>query len=272
MADISPAESTTDSSYLIKIAKAVASGEVSTDLANMKPGPIAHSRWLTKASRLLRLYVTTNKPSKNLKILANYVMKVYIPMYFNIKYYNSVVYGSILFYKFISWTQYLDSNLRQIVNNVAKENAYYAHSENILLAMLFDNKKEIRDSAIRKILYYRNNVEDLTQLRDYKTPEINFECTDYTNMIDMDDYSNISEPAFTLNIPHEHLVQYLQSNECPWSDPKIPVHIQGTERHVQLLANVSKRVLEQNREGVMTATLLSREKHPRLESKQDFRY
>lgn len=141
ISDLSAVELTTDAMYLYKMALAISSGEVSADLSNIKPGPIAHSRWLTKASRLLRLYVTTNKPSKNLKILANYIMKVYTPMYFNIKYYNSVVYGSVLFYKFIRWTQYLDSNLREIVNIVVKENAYYAHSENVLLAMLFDDEK-----------------------------------------------------------------------------------------------------------------------------------
>lgn len=151
ISDLSAVELTTDAMYLYKMALAISSGEVSADLSNIKPGPIAHSRWLTKASRLLRLYVTTNKPSKNLKILANYIMKVYTPMYFNIKYYNSVVYGSVLFYKFIRWTQYLDSNLREIVNIVVKENAYYAHSENVLLAMLFDDEKKIRDLALKKL-------------------------------------------------------------------------------------------------------------------------
>lgn len=99
VSDLSAVELTTDAKYLYKMALAVSSGEVSADLSNIKPGPIAHSRWITKASRVLRLYVTTNKPSKNLKILANYIMKVYTPMYFSIKFYHSVVYGSILFYE-----------------------------------------------------------------------------------------------------------------------------------------------------------------------------
>ncbi|XP_017476032.1 PREDICTED: uncharacterized protein LOC108366213 isoform X2 [Rhagoletis zephyria] len=98
MPDSGAVEFTTDSNYLFRMAVAISSGMVSTDLANIKPGPIAHSRWLTKASRLLRLYVTTAKPSKNLTILSNYIMKVYTPMYFHIKFYNSVctvVYYSI---------------------------------------------------------------------------------------------------------------------------------------------------------------------------------
>lgn len=85
----------------------------------------------------------------------------------------------------------------------------------------------------------------------------------------MNDNSIIFEPPFTVSIPYEYLQQYLEDNDPPLPDPKIPLHIQGTERHVQLLASVSKRVVEQNREGVMAVTLESREKFPRLESKKD---
>jgi hypothetical protein len=34
-------------------------------LANLKPGPVVHSRWLTTACRLLRLYVETTRSTKN---------------------------------------------------------------------------------------------------------------------------------------------------------------------------------------------------------------
>lgn len=79
-------ELSTDVQYLYRMAKAISQGFCPDNLASMKPGHIVHSRWLTKASRVLRLYVTTNMPSFNLKIIANYVMKVYIPMYFNVKF------------------------------------------------------------------------------------------------------------------------------------------------------------------------------------------
>lgn len=269
--DLNTVELSTDANYLYSMANAISNGSIPKDLSHNKPGPIGHSRWLTKANRLLRLYVTTNKPTKNLKILANYIIKVYTPMYFNVKYYSSVVFGSVLFSKFIRWTQYLEPNLRKVVNNVITNNAYFAHSENILLTMLFDDRKEIRDMAIKKILHYRKDLYDPTKLR--KRPEstiINFNCTDYTNMIDLNDDDILFEPPFTHSMPYEHLEHYLGSEDPPLPDPQIPLHIQGTERHVQLLASVSKRVLEKSREGVMATTLESREKYPRLESKKDF--
>jgi hypothetical protein len=262
-------EFSTDAQYLYEMAHAISNRAVSQALADRKPGPMAHSRWLTTACRILRLYVTMCDPPSSLRILATYVMKVYVPMYFNIKCFSSVIYGSPLLGKFICWTQYLEPRVRNVVHNTITTNSYFAHSENILLGMLFDDRKEMRTLAIQKILHYRDVVEDPIALRVYKKPTINFNCTDYTEMIDLNDDANLFEPPFTRNIPYEHLEQYLEYGDPPLIDPEIPSHIQATERHVQLLAGTSRRVLEGNREGVMAVTLESRAKQPRLESKKD---
>ncbi|XP_049318586.1 uncharacterized protein LOC125780355 [Bactrocera dorsalis] len=234
----------TDAKYLYRIANAIHNGSCPEDLGNVKPGPIVHSRWLTKASRLLRLYVTTNSPSENLRILATFAMKVYVPMHFNVKYYNSVIYGSSLLCKYICSTQYLPQNLREIVNNVVQNNSYFTHSENVLLTMLFDARKEVRQGAIKKMLYYREKLYDPTKLRAYKKPTINFDCTDYVEMINLDNNSILSEPPFTANIPYDHLLEYIEFDNPPLPDPQIPPHIQGTERFVQLLTSVSRRTIE----------------------------
>ena len=264
-------EFSTDSKYLYDMAHAISSGVVPVDLANIKPGKIIHSRWLTKAARLLRLYVTTENPDKNLGILVEFIIKCYVPMYFNIKYYSSVVYGSVLFFKFMSWSRFLEPGLRKIVNKVITDNSYYVHSENILLSMLFDDSKENRDCAIRKILRHRTDVDDPTELRVYEKPDINFYCTNYTEMINLKNINNVFEPPFTRSIPYDTMKEYLNQDDPPFDDPKIPSHIQGTERHVQLLASVSKRVIPENVDAVMATTLENRAKLPRLESKKHFK-
>lgn len=111
----------TDAKNLVQLAKAISNGSVSIDLANTKLGPIHHARWLTKAARILRAYVSITKPSNNLQTLATYVMKVYIPMYFHVKYYSSIAYGSVLLFKFIQWTKYLPANLLSAIHDVIKE-------------------------------------------------------------------------------------------------------------------------------------------------------
>lgn len=113
--------------------------------------------------------------------------------------------------KFIRWTKYLNPSLRIVVNAVILNNSYYAHSENVLLAMLFDYRKTIRDKAIRQILYIRDKLDDAdTTLRNYIKPNnVDFDCTDYVHMINLDDDSILHEPPFTKTIPYEHLQEFL---------------------------------------------------------------
>ncbi|GBN98614.1 hypothetical protein AVEN_8127-1 [Araneus ventricosus] len=66
-----------DQQYLYDICLEISHGECYSDLALRNPDPVAHSRWLTTAGRILRLYVVTEKPSDNFIILATYIMKIY---------------------------------------------------------------------------------------------------------------------------------------------------------------------------------------------------
>ena len=136
------------------------------EVAHIKPGCIGHSRWLTKTSRILRLYVATKDPSTVLKTLTQFV----------------IIYGSPLLAKFIRFTQNLTPEVRKIINPEIQNNSYFAHPENVLLSMLYDERKSVRDQAIQTILYYRDNLHDETRLRPYKKIEINFYCFDYVNI------------------------------------------------------------------------------------------
>ncbi|GBM56202.1 hypothetical protein AVEN_47268-1 [Araneus ventricosus] len=68
-----------DQQYPYDICLVISRGECYSDLALRKPGPVVHSRWLTIAGRILRLYVVTEKLSDNLIILATYIMKISVP-------------------------------------------------------------------------------------------------------------------------------------------------------------------------------------------------
>ncbi|KAL4132835.1 hypothetical protein QTP88_009924 [Uroleucon formosanum] len=75
----------TDQKYLFNICVSIINGECSIDLARTNPGKQAHSRWLTTANRILRLYISTEKPEENLITLTKFILKVYTPMWFHIK-------------------------------------------------------------------------------------------------------------------------------------------------------------------------------------------
>lgn len=84
-------------------------------------------------------------------------------------------------------------------------------------------------------------------------------------MFDLNDDSILFEPPLTHKIPYEHLQEFLDFDDPPLPDPEIPSHIQGTERHVQMLTKVSRRAVTENREGILAATIAGRAKVPRLE-------
>ena len=46
---------------------------------------MSHSRWLTTANRILRLYVSTAEPLEFVKLLEEHVMKVHVKSWFEIK-------------------------------------------------------------------------------------------------------------------------------------------------------------------------------------------
>lgn len=63
--------------------KAIDEEVCSVQLANRQPGKLVHARWLTAGNRMLRLYVSTENPSKELEILrklVSYILTVYVPI------------------------------------------------------------------------------------------------------------------------------------------------------------------------------------------------
>lgn len=92
---------------MLRIAHAVVDGVVLPELADLVPGPLSHARWLTLACRLLRLYVSTEAPSAELLTLATFVMKVYVPQWFDIKRSSSCTYGARHVYKAIERSRFV---------------------------------------------------------------------------------------------------------------------------------------------------------------------
>ncbi len=66
-------ELSTDQLYLYNISMTIQKGRGFLDhndhVTTNSPGVLHHARWLTKANRILRLYVSTSEPSKQLKFL-----------------------------------------------------------------------------------------------------------------------------------------------------------------------------------------------------------
>lgn len=259
----------TDQKYLYDVMTAISTGIFSSKLANIEPGPLNHSRWLTTANRILRLYATKTDPEENIVILATYVMRVYGPMWFIIKCNPSCINGAKHLWKTISLSRYLSINLREIIDKVIQRNGYFGHPENLLLAMLGDDREFVRDLAYRRILKAR--TENVQGLRTFKVPSFNFEAEDYTDLITWRECT-ITEPPLTLNISDEDLKTFVKSGFSTCQNVKdFPCHTQAVERCIKLVTEASSAVFGENkRDGFIRARLLSRQQMPTFDTKKQF--
>ena len=84
----------TDQKYAYKICRVIITGIIPKGFPAQHPGRMCHARWLTTASRILRVYISTEEPSESLLRLVNFIIFVYMPMWFNIHWKNDIANAS----------------------------------------------------------------------------------------------------------------------------------------------------------------------------------
>ena len=155
-------------------------------MANTNPEKIAHSRWLTTANHILRLYVSTVEPSQTLKIIVEYITKVHVPVWFAIKNTSSSRNGAFHLFKTIELTRMLIPDVRNIVYPVIQRNAFFAPSENLLLCLINDESSDIRQLGWRQIKKAREQFKEKT-IRTFRIPYLHFEAEFYFDKLAKDE-------------------------------------------------------------------------------------
>lgn len=262
---------TNDQKYLILMGKAVSSGFCEKPLARKLPGALNKARWTTTASRILRLYISTNHPSKNLPEIVEFIMKVYIPLWFLIKNEPNCYSGSKHLFTLITYAKQFSS--KQIFKSVCKclaINGYYAHSENVLLAMIGDADQNVRKRGFEIILQIResNSASPSNSIRSSHVPNINFNCRNYTELIDIE---NSFEPPATFRLSNDELRYFMSAEKI--SIPDFSCHSQRVEHSVQAVSEVVQKVYgSKAQNGAVQAKLNSRQKYSNFKSKKDWNF
>lgn len=267
----------TDQKYLFNICKAISTGNFSEELAAQVIGNLSHSRWHTTASRLLRKYASSPKPSANLCLLAEYVVKVYAPMHFNIKAKGFCTFGARHVADLITLTRFLPPRALKIIDPVIMRNAFFAHSENVILAMLDDEREWIRQLGYLRILEARKiNKSDPNNVRMFEIPQMYTDFDSYENMINWNE--TFYEPPMLrdIEINNENVVHLIKKkitqHEFASHLCEIPCHTQAVERCVQLVARAAANVSgEAAREGCVLTTLKSRKNMPQFQHKAQYK-
>ena len=266
--DVNREDLSTDQKYMYDIHQAVVKGECSPDLARRNPGKIAHSRWLTTANRLLRLYISEPSPSEILVLVIHYVMKVYVPVWFSIKKDWKCVNGPQNLFKLIELSRTLPDKVVEIVLPVIEHNAYFAHPENIILAMISDPRSFIREIGWRRIKKCREENKEKT-VRIFKVPKLVIGAQDYSGMINWQE-EFITEPPLTRNMSVDDIDDNIR-NKAVFQAPAFPCHTQAVERCVKLVTEASNSVYgKEKRDGFIRTRIAARKKMPIFETKSQF--
>ena len=224
---------------------------------------------ITAANRLLRLYDSTTTPSENLVIFVTYILKVYALLWFLIKGNSSCKSGALHVWQTIHNSRYFSVDLRAVVDPVIQCNGYFRHPENILLCMLSDERKHIRELAMRHILRARSEQYGL---RLFMILKLNFEAKEKIDLINWQQ-TPISEPPIFVNNSADDIEMFVASGDTPLMDfPKYSCHTQAVERCVKLVTELSSSVCGvKARDGFIRVRFEFRKIMPILRSKCDYR-
>ena len=93
--------------------------------------------------------------------LAEYCVRVCFPTWFDKKRNNKLTYGSKNFFNLVQRiTQLSKKEVKHIALQNVQKNAFFAHPENILLAMLEDDNKDVRKQAVSRVQAIRETSEN----------------------------------------------------------------------------------------------------------------
>ena len=95
--------------------------------------------------------------------------------------------------------------VQQIALPAVQRNGFYAHSENILVAMITDQNDLIKDLGLRRVLKARKQKTETGKgLRLFNIPKIDFDAKAYYELIDWQNVQ-ITPPLLLLDVTNDEI-------------------------------------------------------------------
>ena len=207
------------------------------------------------------------KELEDLKLLVRYTLKCYFKVYFDIKAYDRIEDAPDHILTELGILRSQPTEVQRIVAPYIRLGAWYAHSENILVALLANKSLSDRNFAVQEILKIRNNNEyGNMDVRPREAPKLNFNATTFKDLIDWNT-SEILEPALTYSLSTEELCKV---TDKAFETPAVKIHTQATERAVKQVTEAAAAVVGFDaRDGFIRARAHHREDLPEFTSKKD---
>ena len=250
------ADLSSDQKTLYKLVHMVKTGEKIPNIEEYRPAELSQARWLTQASAMLRIYFSKHgldaSESRKLRIIVNTIIDAYAPMWFLIKTRPKLVEAPRHWFRLLQIAQKLDEEIRDVVIKNITRNAYYFHSESILLCYVASDDRAEREFAVRMIKLIRCRQGDSS--RGNKAPRVrtnptklNLAASSLAEVIDERQYKH--ESLLTCDIPTSELDTLIES---PLEVLPYPSHTQSVERNIRRMTQAGQKVSTlKKRDGVI---------------------
>ena len=164
--------------------------------------------------------------------------------------------------------------IQKIAVAVLQRNVYFAHHENILLAMLADSDHNVRLLAVNKILSIRVSKKNLdnvgrdqeVDVRKFIIPKIKANAKTYYFLSSLS-LKDMHEPTALKHLLNKE-IKALQHHKL---NLEHPCHNQAVERHIKLVSEASAAVDGfKNRDGLIRQKIRSRKLMKTFSTKGQF--
>jgi len=190
-------------------------------------------------------------------------------VWFSIKTKPSCKDGSRHLWLTVHLSRSLPDEVKAVIDPVIQRNGYFAHPENILLAMITDEQELIKQLGLRRLLKARK--QQPRGIRKFAIPPINFNAESYVELINWMDLT-ITAPPLLSKIPVDEISgRIFGANHDLLPFVRVPCHTQAVERVVKLVTEASQAVCGENaRNGLIRNRIESRQQMASFDNKIDY--
>ena len=216
---------------------AIQTGVFSESLMRKKLAKCHKARWITLASNLLRLYAQTSQPHENLIKMVRFILNVYAPVVFDLKWHPHLVNGSVHIFNLLrNARQLLSAEDLKVFHDSLLNNNFMMNHELILVALLGDPDQSKRQIAFDKIIEVRKKGPSPPgEIREFEKPSrdvVNFDAAEYHQMIKWSKVK-VTEPPVTFPLSEKDLLDIVDGEKSFKSYlGNMYCHTQSAERAV----------------------------------------
>ena len=133
------------------------------------------------------------------------IVKFSAPMWFYIKFHPLIIDGPFNTFRCLQLLKNLNAEEKKVAKKAVQRNAFFAHSDQLLLAMCADNDETIRQKAVTLIQKVR--INEISQEVDSGSEESDHEFVDEDFILFTDDESDEDENENINNIPLDRSIR-----------------------------------------------------------------